>query len=184
MSLFRHCIKVSLSDFWTVGPRNKEQLFRLHYTIVHFLTVLNTDVFWTNSAPNPCSSVCPGSPSSTSTPRPSSSRAWCCSPSSAPQRQQQRQRQQRWLPRTWTTTLPIALTPPQDWSSTPTPPRRRPPVGTSATASPLLRRCQPSQRPRPLRPSSIPLWLLSPLCLPPRRLSSTTLCTRPTVCSE
>nr|XP_033483880.1 RNA-binding protein 38 isoform X2 [Epinephelus lanceolatus] len=117
------------------------------------------------------------SPSSTSTPRRFSSPAWCCSPSSTPQPQPS-------PPLTWTTALPTATTPPQDWSSTPTPLRRRLPLATSATASPPARRRQPSLHPRPLQPPSILLWLHSPPCLPPRRPSSTTLCTSPTACSE
>lgn len=126
---------------------------------------------------NPGSSVCPGSPSSTSIPRRSFSPAWCCSPSSALQ-------QQHSPPLTWTTALPTVTTPPQDWSSTPTPPHHRPLLATSATASPPGRRGRLSPLPRPLRLPSILLWLHSPPCLPPRRPSSTTLCTSLTACSE
>ncbi|XP_029291320.1 RNA-binding protein 38 isoform X2 [Cottoperca gobio] len=117
------------------------------------------------------------SPSSTSTPRLSSSPACCCSPSSAPQ-------QRHSPPLTWTTAPPIATTPPQDWSSTPTPLHRRPPLATSATASPPARQHPILPHPRPLRLPSILLWLHSPPCLPSRRPSSTTLCTSPTACSE
>ena len=129
------------------------------------------------------SALCPGSPSSTSTPRLSSSPAWCCSPRSAPRRQRQQQ-QQPSPPLTWTTALPTATTAPQAWSSTPTPPRRRPLLATSATASPPGHRRPVSPHPRRLRLPFTLLWLHSPPFLPPRRPSSTTLSTRPTACSE
>lgn len=128
---------------------------------------------------NPCSSVRPGSPSSTSTLKRSCSPAWCCSLNSAPQRQPS-------PPLTWTTAPPTATTPPQDWSSTPTPHHRRPLLDTSATASPLALRHPLSPHPQPRRLPSILLlrWPHSPQCLPPRQPSSTTRCTSPTACSE
>lgn len=126
---------------------------------------------------NPWSSVCPDLPSSTSTPRRSSSPACCCSPSSAPQLQHS-------PPLTWTTALPTATTPPQDWSSIPTHLPRHPLLATSATASPPARRRPLSPHPRPLRLPSNLLWLHSPPCLPPHRPFSTILCTSRIACSE
>ncbi|XP_028308880.1 RNA-binding protein 38 isoform X2 [Gouania willdenowi] len=112
------------------------------------------------------------SPSSTFTPRHSSSPACCCSLISAPP-------QQHSPPLIWTTALPTAPTPQRDWNSTPTPRHHHLPPATSATTSPPARQHLPSLHPQLQPPPFTLLWLHLP-----RRPSSTILCTSLTACSD